>query len=81
MNVKSFSGQGTYEIKVKGHLDKRWSRWFEGCLLLSEENGMPITIFTGTAVDQAALHGILQKIRDINITLISVNRIHSNTED
>jgi hypothetical protein len=83
MNEPKFSGRGEYEIKVKGHLDERWSLWFEGMLITADfsEDGTPITTFTGLMVDQAALHGVLAKIRDINMPLISVNQIEADLKD
>ena len=83
MNPPTFSGRGEYEIKVKGHLDERWSYWFEGLTITTgfSEDGTPITTFTGQLVDQAALHGVLAKIRDINMPLISVIPIESNPQD
>ena len=61
-----------YEIRVKGHLDSRWSEWFEGLAVTRTASGE--TILSGPVVDQAALHGVLAKIRDLNLTLISVTR-------
>jgi hypothetical protein len=61
-----------YEIRVKGHLDPRWSEWFEGLTVTRTASGE--TILFGSIVDQAALHGLLAKIRDLNLTLISVTR-------
>ena len=61
-----------YEIRVKGHLDPRWSEWFQGLTVTRTESGE--TILSGPVVDQAALHGLLAKIRDLNLTLISVTR-------
>ena len=62
-----------YAIRVKGHLDPRWSEWFEGLAVTIEENGE--TILSGPLADQAALHGLLARIRDLNLTLISVTRV------
>jgi hypothetical protein len=61
---------GRYEIRVKGHLEPRWIAWFDGMTLTAEDGG--ITCIHGTVVDQAALHGLLQKLRDVGLPLISV---------
>ena len=61
-----------YEIKVKGELDTHWSDWFEG-LTLTHLAGQE-TLLAGPLPDQAALHGLLERVRDLNLTLISVNR-------
>lgn len=83
MNEPNFSGRGEYEIKVKGHLDERWSLWFEGMTINTDfgQDGTPVTTFTGPMVDQAALHGVLAKIRDIKMPLISVNQIEADLKD
>ena len=70
---------GRYEICVRGHLDNRWSDWFEGLSIMLEENGE--TLLTGTVVDQAALHGLLRKVRDLGIPLVSVNRTEPGETD
>ena len=77
LRASDFAGQGNYEIKAKGHLDESWSSWFEGLKMITDfdDDGMPITIFVGPLRDQAALHGLLAKIRDINMPLISVNQV------
>lgn len=59
-----------YELRVKGHLDEYWSVWFSGMALIREDNGT--TTLRGPVADQAALHGLLAKVRDIGTTLISV---------
>ncbi len=59
-----------YEIRIKGHLDDRWSEWFEGLTITLEEDGN--TLLTGPVVDQAALHGLLKKVRDLGMPLLSV---------
>jgi hypothetical protein len=59
-----------YEIKIKGHLDPRWSDWFAGLDLTHLEGNT--TLLSGLLPDQAALHGLLERIRDLNLTLISV---------
>lgn len=63
---------GLYEIRIKGHLDQRWADWFEGLTITLENNGD--TRLTGPVVDQAALHGLLKKVRDLGLPLISVAR-------
>jgi len=84
MNQDNFNGPGQYVIKVRGHLDERKSYWFEGLSIRTgcDESGRPITTFSGQLVDQAALHGVLAKIRDMNLPLISVeqNEIGSKHE-
>jgi hypothetical protein len=59
-----------YQIRLEGHLDRQWTEWFDGLTITLEENGD--TILTGPVIDQAALHGVLKKIRDLGLTLISV---------
>lgn len=59
-----------YDIRVKGHLEARWAAWFDGLALINEDDGT--TTITGQVADQAALHGLLQKLRDVGIPLISV---------
>lgn len=64
---------GGYEIRVHGHLDARWAAWFDGLTITHGSDGT--TIIHGPVADQAALHGLLQKIRDLGLPLISVNHI------
>ncbi len=59
-----------YEIRVKGYLDTRWAAWFEGMCLTHAADGT--TALSGIVADQAALHGLLQKLRDLGVPLISV---------
>jgi len=61
---------GIYRIRIKGHLDPQWTDWFEGLTITLEEGGD--TLLTGPIVDQAALHGLLKKVRDLGLPLISV---------
>ena len=70
---------GRYEIRVKGHLDNRWSDWFDGLTITLEDNGE--TLLTGPVVDQAALHGLLRKVRDLGMPLISVSRVRPGQAD
>ena len=65
-----------YQIRLKGHLDDEWSEWFDGLTITLEENGE--TLLTGPMIDQAALNGLLKKVRDRGITLVSVNPIRSS---
>jgi hypothetical protein len=62
-----------YEIRIKGHLDNRWAEWFEGLTITREENGE--TLLSGPVVDQAALHGLLRKVRDLGLPLVSVIQV------
>ncbi len=62
-----------HQIRIKGHLDPQWAEWFEGLTITLEENGD--TLLTGPVADQAALHGLLKKVRDLGIPLLSVNRV------
>ncbi len=59
-----------YKIRIKGHLDSQWTDWFEGLTITLEEDGT--TLLSGPVVDQAALHGLLKKVRDLGMPLISV---------
>ncbi len=70
--VNSQDQPEVYEIVVHGHLDQDWSYWFDGLIILQQNNGE--TLLTGPLVDQAALHGVLNKIRDLGLPLISVSR-------
>ena len=72
-------GAGRYEIRLKGHLDTRWAAWFDGLSLSRESDGT--TIIQGPVADQAALHGLLQKVRDIGLPLVSVTRIEPDQPD
>jgi hypothetical protein len=62
-----------YELRVEGVLDQRWSAWFDGLQITSEPGG--VTVLAGPVADQAALHGLLAKVRDLGLPLISVRRI------
>jgi hypothetical protein len=65
-----------YQIRIKGHLGREWTDWFEGLAITPEDNGE--TLLTGPLVDQAALHGLLKKVRDLGMPLLSVNRVPPN---
>ena len=62
-----------YAIRVQGHLGREWTDWFEGLAITLEDNGD--ALLTGPVVDQAALHGVLKKVRDLGIPLVSVTRV------
>ena len=63
-----------YQIRIKGQLGNQWRYWFEGLAITLEEDGN--TLLTGPVVDQAALHGLLKKVRDLGMPLLSVNRVN-----
>ena len=80
--------QEVYQIVVKGHLDSEWSDWFDGLTITLEDNGE--TILSGPLADQTALHGVLMKIRDLGLPLLSLTRndpdmftdlIHTRTKE
>jgi hypothetical protein len=68
-----------YEIRLKGHLDDRWAEWFEGLTITLEEDGD--TLLTGPVIDQAALHGLLKKVRDLGMPLVSVSPVEPGPAD
>ena len=68
-----------YEIRITGHLGQGWADWFEGLAITLEDNGD--TLLTGPVVDQAALHGVLKKVRDLGIPLVSVTRVRPGETD
>jgi len=63
---------GRYEIRLAGHLDARWAAWFDGLAVRHESDGT--TLISGPIADQAALHGLLQRVRDLGLPLVSVTR-------
>lgn len=73
--VESRDDRAIYRICVEGHLDSRWSEWFDGLALACEPDGT--TTLIGPVADQAALHGLLERIRDLGLGLLSVNRVES----
>jgi hypothetical protein len=68
-----------YEIVVNGHLSPRWAAWFDGFAINSEADGT--TVLRGSVIDQAALHGLLQRLRDIGIPLISLTQVEEPTQE
>jgi hypothetical protein len=71
--ARHYDEPGLYEVRVVGHLDAHWSAWFDGLSLVNEEGGT--TVLQGEVVDEAALHGLLRKVRDSGLPLLSVTRI------
>jgi hypothetical protein len=65
-----------YQIRLKGHLGSQWTDWFEGLTITREDN--EVTLLTGPVFDQAALHGLLKKVRDLGMPLLSVNYVEPN---
>jgi hypothetical protein len=68
-----------YQIRLKGHLGSQWEDWFEGLILTLEEDGY--TLLTGPVTDQAALHGLLKKVRDLGLPLVSINPLEHGQAD
>ena len=69
----------TYQIRIKGHLGPQWTDWFEGLTIALEEDGD--TLLTGPVIDQAALHGLLKKVRDLGMPLVSVSPVETGQAD
>jgi hypothetical protein len=75
LNPKPDPGQPmVYQIRIKGHLGPQWTDWFGGLAITLEDNGD--TLLTGPVVDQAALHGLLRKVRDLGMPLVSAIRVN-----
>ncbi len=68
-----------YQIRIKGHLGREWTDWFGGLTITLEDNGE--TLLTGPVVDQAASHGLLKKVRDVAMPLVSVMRVKPDPAD
>ena len=77
--MSTASEAGCYEIRLKGHLGTRWASWFDGLTLTANSDGT--TTLHGVVVDQSALHGLLQKVRDVGLPLISVTRVVAELPD
>src|SRR5437016_399779 len=77
INSESDPGQPlVYQIRIKGHLGRDWTDWFGGLTITLEDNGE--TLLTGPVIDQAALHGVLKKVRDVGMPLLSVIEVQFN---
>ncbi len=68
-----------YQIRIKGHLSHQWTGWFEGLIITLEDDGN--TFLVGSVIDQAALHGILKKVRDLGMPLLSVHSVEPKSQD
>ncbi len=68
-----------FQIRIKGHLGQEWTDWFEGLTITLEEDGN--TLLSGPVADQAALHGLLKKVRDLGMPLLSVNSVGTDPQD
>ena len=68
-----------YQIRIQGHLGSEWTDWFGGLSITREDNGE--TLLSGSVVDQAVLHGLLRKVRDLGMPLLSVNRLQTGQTD
>jgi len=75
---REFDKQAIYQIRVKGNLDRKWSEWFDGFTITPQANDA--TLLTGPVADQAALHGLLAKIRDLGLPLLLVKRVESQDQ-
>ena len=79
-NSKTDSSQPlVYQIRIKGHLGQQWMDWFDGLSITLEEDGD--TLLTGPVIDQAALHGLLKKVRDLGMPLVSVRPLEPGQAD
>jgi hypothetical protein len=80
LNLNSDPDESTlYQIRLKGHLGPQWAEWFGGLTVTLAGNGD--TLLTGPVIDQAALHGLLKRVRDLGIPLISVSRVNPDSAD
>jgi hypothetical protein len=70
---------GRYEIRLAGRLDERWAAWFDGLSVRESDDGT--TVISGPIVDQAALHGLLQRVRDLGLPLVSVERLEADRSE
>jgi hypothetical protein len=79
MSTSHSHDPANYEIRIKGHLDSRWAAWFDGMNLSTHRDGT--TLLSGLVVDQSALHGLLQKVRDVGLPLLSVTQLEPDQPD
>ncbi len=76
---REFDKPAVYQIRVKGNLENKWSEWFDGFSITPQTNAE--TVLIGVVADQAALHGLLAKVRDLGLPLIEVKRLKSKQQD
>ncbi len=76
--MSSTQREPIYQLRVKGHLDPRWSDGFDGLIITLEDNGD--ALLTGPVADQAALYGLLKRLRDLGLPLLAVNRLTPDQE-
>ena len=74
-NCREFDERGVYQIRVKGNLDRKWSDWFDGFTIVSQADNE--TLLIGPVADQAALHGLLARVRDLGLPLLLVKRVEN----
>jgi len=80
LDPKTDPGQPmVYQIRIKGHLGRQWTDWFEGLTITLEDDG--VTLLSGPVVDQAMLHGLLKKVRDLGMPLLSVSPVGPGQAD
>jgi hypothetical protein len=80
LNPQTDAGHSmVYQIRIEGHLGREWTDWFEGLTITLEDNGD--TLLTGPVVDQAALHGLLKKVRDLGLSLVSISPLEHSQGD
>lgn len=77
--ISNFRKPKIYQIRIKDHLGNQWSNWFDGLTITQDEDGN--TLLTGPVVDDAALHGLLKKVRDLGMSLLSVNLVSPDQSD
>ena len=78
-NDSTSSNNQVYEIRLQGQLEARWEAWFDGLAITQDPDGN--TLLSGPLADQAALHGVLKKVRDLGLPLLSVNPVQINRTD
>ena len=78
-NGREFDQPGVYQVRIRGSLDEGWSDWFEGMVVVPQADNE--TLLNGSVDDQIALHGLLAKIRDLGLTLLSVQRVEKASDD